>query len=325
MVTNMSINDQQARVLLDTGTTGTNLMSSSWAQTHNVTTKELPTPITIHMAAKGSKTNASRFAWAPVEIKPGNLGKERTKFLIVAVSSYDVILVMPFLQEHHVVLNTADSTAYFPKHDVTIQCATRQAKTFTTSSATEELPPFDKMFPKVFPDKEPEGLPPLREGCNHIIRIDEEKLKEFHFTPRRIPDAYRPDLVQHLGNWQRDGIANAGPGITPAAMFGTPKISPSKGWRWVNDLRDRNKITLRDYTPIPSTDIIREDAARANYISLLDLSNAYHQIRVDPGCEKYNVINAGDLGSFQIRVMLQVIGHRGTTTFRQNVSQSVSG
>jgi hypothetical protein len=306
MVTNMNINDQQARVLLDTGTTGTNLMSSSWAaQTHNVTTKELPTPITIHMAAKGSKTNANRFAWAPVEIKPENLGKERTKFLIVAVSSYDVIVGMPFLQEHHVVLNTVDSSAYFPKHDVTIQCATKQAKTLATSSATEEIPPFDKMFPKLFPEKEPEGLPPLREGCNHIIRIDDEKLKDFHFTPRRIPDAYRPDLVQHLGNWQRNGIANAGPGITPAAMFGTPKIPPSKGWRWVNDLRDRNKITLRDYTPIPSTDVIREDAARANYISLLDLSNAYHQIRVDPGCEKYNVINAGDLGSFKIRVMLQ--------------------
>jgi hypothetical protein len=240
----MSINDQQARVLLDTGTTGTNLMSSSWNQMHNVTTKELPTPITIHMAAKGSKINANRFAWAPMEIKPGNLGKERTKFFIVAVSSYDVILGMPFLQEHHVVLNTADSTAYFPKHDVTIQCTTRQAKTFATSSATEEIPPFDKMFPKLFPEKEPEGLPPLREGCNHIIRIDDEKLKDFHFTPRRIPDAYRPDLVQHLDNWQRNGIANAGPGITPAAIFGTPKIPPSKGWRWVNDLRDRNKITL---------------------------------------------------------------------------------
>jgi hypothetical protein len=176
MVTNMNINDQQARVLLDTGTTGTNLMSSSWAQTHNVTTKELPTPITIHMAAKGSKTNANRFAWAPVEIKPGNLGKERTKFLIVAVSSYDVILGMPFLQEHHVVLNTADSTAHFPKHGITIQCATKQAKTSAASSATfaakqvqteatsyatKSIPPFDKMFPKLFPEKEPEGLPPL--------------------------------------------------------------------------------------------------------------------------------------------------------------------
>jgi hypothetical protein len=88
------------------------------------------------MAAKGSKTNASRFAWATVEIRPGNLGKEQTKFLIVAVSSYDVILGMPFLQEHHVVLNMADSTAHFPKHDLTIQCATRQAKTLATSSAT---------------------------------------------------------------------------------------------------------------------------------------------------------------------------------------------
>jgi hypothetical protein len=119
MVTNMNVDGHQARILLDTGTTGTNLMSSSWAQTHNVTTKELPSPITIHMAAKGSKTNANRYAWASVEIKGTT---EKTKFLIVAVSSYDVILGMPFLQEHHVILNTADSTAYFPKHHVSRAC-----------------------------------------------------------------------------------------------------------------------------------------------------------------------------------------------------------
>jgi hypothetical protein len=197
------------------------------------------------MAAKGSKTNANRYAWASVEIKDGTT--EKTKFLIVGVSSYDVLLGMPFLQEHHVVLNTADSTAYFPKHHVTIQCATRQTKTFaaketTTATTTaavevmtslEEIPSFDKMFPKVFPNQKPEELPPLRDGCNHIIRIDDEKLKSFHFTPRRIPDAYRPDLVQHLGNWQRNGIANSGPVITPAAMFGTPKIT-----RWPRGCRD---------------------------------------------------------------------------------------
>jgi hypothetical protein len=95
MVTNMNINGHQARVLLDTGTTGTNLMSSSWAQTHNINTQELSTPVIIHMAPKGSKTNANRFAHANVELKQGTT--ERTKFLIVAISSYDIILGMPFL------------------------------------------------------------------------------------------------------------------------------------------------------------------------------------------------------------------------------------
>jgi hypothetical protein len=141
MVTNMNVNGHQARVLLDTGTTGTNLMSSSWAHTHNINTRELPTPVTIHMAAKGSKTNANRFAHANVEIKQGTA--ERAKFLIVAISSYDIILGMPFkfLQDNHVSLNTADSTAYFGKHYVTIQCATRQIRALATSGVMDSMWP----------------------------------------------------------------------------------------------------------------------------------------------------------------------------------------
>jgi hypothetical protein len=144
------------------------------------------------------------------------------------------------------------------------------------------IPLFDKMFPTVFPDKEPEGLPPLRHGCNHIIQLDRDKLENFKFHSQRIPDAYRKELIAHLTNWKKQGIARPGPGRFPCSIFGLPKVHPSRGWRWVNDLRDRKSITERDYTPLPYADNIREDAARANFKSLLDLSNAYHQVRVEP-------------------------------------------
>jgi hypothetical protein len=312
MVTNMKVNGKQARVLLDTGTRGTNLMSSSWAQTHNIPTKNLPTPITIHMAAKGSKTNANREAYANIEIKMGHAVK--TKFLIVAISSYDIILGMPFLQTNQVILNTANSTAHFDRLNYTIQCAVRQPRTLAivASAATipdseqivEDIPPFDKIYPTVFPEKEPEGLPPLRPGCNHIVRLDAKKLDQFKFHARRVPDAYRQDLVGHLDNWKRQGIAVPGPGRFPCSIFGRRKVPPSKGWRWVNDLRDRNSITERDYTPLPNAEKIREDAARANVKSLLDLSNAYHQVRCDPASEELNTINADDLGTFQVKVII---------------------
>jgi hypothetical protein len=84
------------------------------------------------MAAKGSKTHANRFAHANVEIKQGTA--ERAQFLIIAISSYDIILGMSFLQDNHVSLNTTDSAAYFAKHDVTIQCATRQIRALATSA-----------------------------------------------------------------------------------------------------------------------------------------------------------------------------------------------
>ena len=66
----------------------------------------------------------------------------------------------------------------------------------------------------------------------------------------------------------------------------------------MNDLYQRNNITERDYTPLPDVNKIREDVAPAKVLSILDISNAYHQIRIEPGYEIYNTIKLEDLGSF---------------------------
>src|ERR1043165_6470664 len=162
------------------------------------------------MATKGSKANANKEATATAEICPGH--KVRTKFLVVAISQYDVILGMPFMQENQVTLNTGESTAHFGRINYTLQCSTQNPRTNSSSATTEELPNFQKMFPKLFPEKEPEGLPPLREGCNHHILLKPDATDTFGFTRRRIPQAYRNQLEQHLQNWERQGIAKRAPG-----------------------------------------------------------------------------------------------------------------
>ena len=68
MMTTLKISGAYARVLLDTGTTGRNLMPSNWVQTNNIQTRALKQPITINMAAKGSKTIAKTEATVSVEI-----------------------------------------------------------------------------------------------------------------------------------------------------------------------------------------------------------------------------------------------------------------
>jgi hypothetical protein len=47
-----------------------------------------------------------------------------------------------------------------------------------------------------------------------------------------------------------------------------------------------------------------EAAGRAKCLSVLDLTDAYHQIRIKPSSEKYNTINT-PFGYYKIRVMLQ--------------------
>ena len=50
--------------------------------------------------------------------------------------------------------------------------------------------------------------------------------------------------------------------------------------RTVVDARQRNDNTIKDVTPLPDQDIIREDVARAKIRSKVDLSDAYEQVRV---------------------------------------------
>ena len=217
MVTMIKVNGHPARTLLDTGTTGSNLMSNHFAQTHNIQTKELEEPITIHMATKRSRANAKSGATANIEICVGH--RLKAKFLVVAISAYDIILGMPFLQENVVTLNTAESTAHFGRINYTLHCTTKNPRTnaTTVSAATSnvpdaiegiienprmnantdcdatlnapdrpdsprmnsitdhtttlDVPDFDKIFPKLFPEKEPDELPPLRPGCNHKVLL----------------------------------------------------------------------------------------------------------------------------------------------------------
>ncbi len=48
----------------------------------------------------------------------------------------------------------------------------------------------------------------------------------------------------------------------------------------VVDCRQRNENTVKDVTPMPDQDGIREDVARAKYRSKIDLSDAYEQVRI---------------------------------------------
>ena len=107
-----------------------------------------------------------------------------------------------------------------------------------------------------------------------------------------------------MQEWEKAGIAFKGTAQYAAPIFGVAKKKPGE-IRWVIDLKRRNQITHRDYTPIPNQGQIRDDMARHKYRSKIDMSNAYYQIRVEPEDEDKNAVTAGLLGAWQIRVMLQ--------------------
>jgi hypothetical protein len=217
---------------------------------------------------------------------------------------------MQFLQQHEVKLDTANGTAIFGKHhDYTIRCNETQSAAILVTAATgtnEERvtqPDFTKEFPNVFPEREPEGLPPLQEACNHKIRIVEIQRGEFKKRYVKIAEAWKDHARAFIAKWRNQGIAVPGEGYFACPTFAVPKPG-KKEPRWVHDLRERNKITERDYTVIPLQRQMLEAAAQAKCLSVLDLADAYHKIRMDPDYEQYNTISV--LGAtYKIRVMLQ--------------------
>jgi len=52
--------------------------------------------------------------------------------------------------------------------------------------------------------------------------------------------------------------------------------------RTVVDARQRNDNTIKDVTPLPDQELIREDVAWARYRSKIDLADAYEQVWVRP-------------------------------------------
>jgi len=87
-------------------------------------------------------------------------------------------------------------------------------------------------------------------------------------------------MKELMTKWINRGIATIEKGLFPCPTFAVPKPGINET-RWVHDLRERNKITERDYTSILEQRRMLESAAQAKVLSVLDLTNAYHQIRID--------------------------------------------
>ena len=65
------------------------------------------------------------------------------------------------------------------------------------------------------------------------------------------------------------------------------------------DLKARNQITRKDFTPIPTQETIMQQVAQHKYRSVIDMSNAYYQVRVEEEDEQNNTITAGILEKFK--------------------------
>jgi hypothetical protein len=148
----------------------------------------------------------------------------------------------------------------------------------------------------------PEELPPLRE-VNHEIHLIDPEAKYRHHLPK-CPASVRTEFQEKLNRYVNAGWWVPATGPQAAPLMCIPKKDGRL--RTVVDARQRNSNTIKDLTPLPDQEIIREDVANARFKSKIDLADAYEQVRVEPrdvpktlfatvmGTYNSNVVQQGD-------------------------------
>jgi hypothetical protein len=119
-------------------------------------------------------------------------------------------------------------------------------------------------------------LPLWREVNHEINLIDEDKRYTYHLP--RCPNSLRDEFHEKVNRYVKAGWWEPKPVNQAAPMLCIHK--KDKHLRTVVDARQRNDNTVKDVTPLPDQEVIREDVARAKIRSKIDLSDAYEQVRI---------------------------------------------
>ena len=95
-------NNHPARALIDTATTGTNLISNNFCYQHGIKSWSLPEPLTMSLAVKGSRSKLQREALATLQL--GN-HEIPCKFRLASLDKWDMILGMPILGKFNAIID----------------------------------------------------------------------------------------------------------------------------------------------------------------------------------------------------------------------------
>lgn len=279
------VNGEPARALIDTGSL-CDFISSSFADQLKVKKEELATPLTVQLAALGSRTKVNYRT--TVDFKYQGI-KETRSFDIMNLPNHDLILGTPFLYQHRVMVGfnetrivIGSNTALPIKGAAVRTLASRSAmlRELNLEEAREYLKSLAEPLCKTAGET---NLPPLRAINHRIDLIDDDKV--YPWRPARCPEAFMDQWVEkrtayvNTGRWQVTSSRNSVP------MMYIPK--PSKNGeppklRTVIDLRARNANTKKMASPLPDIDGIMRRVASKKYRTLLDMKDAYEQTRIRP-------------------------------------------
>ncbi|KAG7548172.1 Zinc finger CCHC-type [Arabidopsis suecica] len=157
-------------------------------------------------------------------------------------------------------------------------------------------------YKDVFPEENPEGLPPIR-GIEHQIdfipgaslpnkpayRTNQVETKELErqvtelMEKGHIREIETKELERQVTELMEKGYIQESMSLCAVPVFLVPKKDGS--WRMCVDCRAINNITVKYRHPIPRLDDMLDELHGSSIFSKVDLKSGYHQIRMKEGDE----------------------------------------
>ncbi|KAL1947388.1 hypothetical protein VTO73DRAFT_14349 [Trametes versicolor] len=288
----LTVNGLGALTLCDAGST-TEMLSNDFARVAGCDIIKLENPATLQLGCAGSRSRINFGTRSPVTL--GVFGAE-VYFDIANLDRYDAVLGTPFLRRFGVMLDFKNNCVHLDGQIAATDADAGSTAVEPPTTARSTTPPpvelpnpppatspearrlcdallleFSDLFQPV-----PPGLPPLR-AVNHTIPLVDPK-KRYHYHLPRCPEVLRPQVNDKIQHYTRAGWWEPHPADQAAPLLCVYKKDGRL--RTVVDLRQHNENTVRDVTPFPDQDQIRNDVAHAPFRSKLDMSDAYEQIRI---------------------------------------------
>lgn len=179
-------------------------------------------------------------------------------------------------------------------------------KKFTRKEILDKLPPQLHHYYQAFePDKDDASdLPPHRPGIDIAIEIEKDNQGRDKDLPkgplygmsRDELLCLRKEITELLDrNWIR---ASSSPGGAPVLFV----RKPGGGLRFCVDYRSLNAITKKDRYPLPLVKETFRAISRAQWLTKIDVSAAFHRVRVKEG-DEWKTAFQTRLGLFEWLVM----------------------
>ncbi|GJZ05913.1 putative reverse transcriptase domain-containing protein [Tanacetum coccineum] len=202
----------------------------------------------------------------------------------VELDSFDVIIGMESLANHHAVIVCDEKIVCIPYEDevLIVQCCSiflAQVTKKETEDKSEEKRledvPTVRDFPEVFPEDLP-GLPPTRQV---EFQID---LVPGAAPVARAPYRLAPSELQELST-QLQELSSKGFIRPSSSPWGAPVLFVKKkdGSFWMCiDYRELNKLTVKNQYPLSRINALFDQLQWSRVYSKIDLRSGYHQLRV---------------------------------------------